>query len=186
MRAVQMTMILSGPGGPRSHDRSSCAFAAGDEVWVAEAELAVEQGAAVGGHDLAARRLEHALARCGVPFVGRAEARINVGLALGDQAELQRRAGLDALGYGKPVVAEPDVEVAVDRVAAARARDQPFRRRLARPDRRKGAAALALVGAELAIAAPHRVGRGCQHDAKRRLAVLDQRDIDRELAVPLD
>src|SRR5256885_8025997 len=45
----------------------------------------------VGGDDLAAGRLEHALGRRRVPFVGRTEARIDVGLALGDQAELERR-----------------------------------------------------------------------------------------------
>ena len=50
---------------------------------VAEARLAVGQRPAVGRHDFAARRLKHALARGGVPFVGPAEARVDVGLALG-------------------------------------------------------------------------------------------------------
>ena len=58
---------------------------------IAEARLAVGERPAVGRHHLAARRLEHALARGGVPFVGRPEARIDVGLAFGDQAEFQRR-----------------------------------------------------------------------------------------------
>src|SRR5436305_19778 len=90
---------------------SSRALAAGDEVRIAEARFAVAEGTIVGGDDLAARRLEHALARRGVPFVRRTEARVDVGLALGDHAELQRRARLDALGDGEAVVAKPDVEV---------------------------------------------------------------------------
>src|SRR6185503_7845274 len=105
---------------PRRDRRSSPRVqSAGDEMRVAEARLAIDQRLAVGRHDLAARRLEHALAGGGIPFVGRAEAWIDIGLALGDQAELERRARLLALGDGEARVAEPDVEIAVDRRAAA-------------------------------------------------------------------
>src|SRR5262249_47243540 len=81
--------------------------------------LAIAERPPVGGDHLAARRLEHTLSCGGVPFVGRAKARVDVGLAFGDQAEFQGRAGLDAVGDGQALVAEPDVEIAVDRVCAA-------------------------------------------------------------------
>src|SRR5439155_25830779 len=116
--------------------------------------FAVAEGTIVGGDDLAARRLEHALARRGVPFVGRTEARVDVGLALGDHAELQRRARLDALGDGEAVVAKPDVEVAVDGMAAACGRDQPIGRRGAGLDRLEGCAFLALFGPQRRYSSP--------------------------------
>src|SRR6266852_7106188 len=123
---------------------SSQRLAAGNEMRIGETRLAVDQRPAVGRHHLAAGRLQDALAGRGVPFVGRAEARIDVGLALGDQAEFQRRTGLDALGDGETFVAEPDVEIAVDGMAAAGATSEAVGWRRARGDAGEGASLFAL------------------------------------------
>src|SRR5262245_38230982 len=50
---------------------------------------------------MSGRRLEHGLARRGIPFHGRAEAWIDVGIASGDRQELDGRAEARALGDGE-------------------------------------------------------------------------------------
>ena len=75
------------PGGTRS-------AAAGDEERVLEhGRLAVREGLAIEGLDGAAGGGEDGVAGGGVPFHGAAEARVEVGLAGGDKAELERAAG---------------------------------------------------------------------------------------------
>src|SRR4029079_8420070 len=65
-----------------------------DETCVAQATLglAVTELAAVGGDHRAACREQHGMAGGGVPFHGRAEARIDIGIAARDLQELQRGA----------------------------------------------------------------------------------------------
>src|SRR5690348_14733874 len=70
--------------------------APGEKAVVFEAGLAVGERRAVERRDMAAGGFEHRLAGGGVPFHRRAEARIEVALAGGDQAEFERAAALPA------------------------------------------------------------------------------------------
>ncbi len=89
--------------------------------------MAVGQGLAADRHDLTAGGFEDALARRRIPFAGGSEARIDVGSAFGDQAELKRRSCFQPLGDGEVLGAEPDIEIAVDRMAAAGAGREALR-----------------------------------------------------------
>jgi hypothetical protein len=64
----------------------------GDEAVVFEAGLAVGEGAAGQGLDAAAGGFENGLAGRGVPLHRRAEARVHIALAGGDDAEFERAA----------------------------------------------------------------------------------------------
>ena len=66
--------------------------------------VAVAERCAVERRDGAAGREQHGMTGGGVPFHGRAEARVDVGGAAGDGAEFQRRAGVGA--FGDTVAAE--------------------------------------------------------------------------------
>src|ERR1700675_4811522 len=73
-------------------------FPAGHEVRILEARFAIAERRAVECRDAAAGGLQHRLARRRIPFHGAAETGVEVGLAGGDQAELDRTAGDAALG----------------------------------------------------------------------------------------
>src|SRR5690606_6587466 len=71
--------------GWQSGAASGASGSARDEGRVREAGRAVEERRAVARGDPAARGGEHGVAGRGVPLHGAAEARVEVGLALGDQ-----------------------------------------------------------------------------------------------------
>ena len=142
----------------------------------------------VEAHHPAAGAEEHRLAGGGVPFHGAAEPGVEVGLAGGDEAELERGAGGAEVGDG---VAG---DVVVGRLVAVRlGGDDDEGGRVGRADAERGeraggraeGAGLLLraaggVGVEEAV-----LGRGVD-DAAGGDAVLDQRDVDGEVAAALD
>src|SRR5208282_1693442 len=78
---------------------ASRAAAPGEEAVVLEAGLAVGERVAGQGLDAAAGGFENGLAGRCVPLHRRAEARVEIGLAGGDDAEFQRAAAALALEY---------------------------------------------------------------------------------------
>jgi len=73
--------------------RCSRAPPAHDEVRIVESRLAVCELGAVERRDPPARRDDDGVSGGGIPFHGAAKPRIEIGDALGDEAELQRAAG---------------------------------------------------------------------------------------------
>src|SRR6185437_2351069 len=158
--------------------------AAGDEAGIAETGLAVEKRRAVERRHAAAGGEEDGVAGGGVPFHRRAEARVEVGLAGGELAELDRAAA-DAL-LGDLLADEEGGEFLVVLVRAAVDDDEPVGRRTPRGD---------LLGSARSAPAPRRAGTGAgigdteRRDvdhAEDRDAGADQPDVDGELAVAAD
>ena len=110
-----------------------------DEVRVAQRVLGVAQGGAVFGGDPPARGAKDRMAGGGVPFHGRAEARIDVGLARGQQTELQRTTGIFQFGQGAAI--EKRRQGLGVAVAPARQNRDAVRRHVADLDRLGRAAA---------------------------------------------
>ena len=167
------------------HPRKGASVAERDEVAVEQrVALVVAQRAAARIQHRAARGLEDGLAGGGVPFAGRPEARIQVDPALGDPAELQRRTAAHHFAAGQriehaPGYARRDANGWRRSAAAPRpacACGSPRRRRAPRR------------GTRHAPRAPCQSApvTGCWITPERRDAILDQRDVDGELAVALD
>src|SRR5258708_25280407 len=111
------------PARPRSRSarlptRSSPGQAApGNEAGILEAALAVAKPAAVELGHAAAGGLDDGVTRRGVPFHGAAEARIEIGLAGGQDAEFDGAAG--ALDLAHPVVLQQRIQVPARMPAAS-------------------------------------------------------------------
>src|SRR5579863_2029381 len=101
--------------------------APGEEAVVLEAGLAVAEPGAVEGFDAAAGGFEDRLAGGGVPFHRRAEARVEVALAGGDQAEFEGAAAQPPLPHR--VGLQKFAEAAAVLVRAAVHDDEPVFRR---------------------------------------------------------
>src|SRR5215831_11160791 len=101
------------------------AAAPGEEAVVLEAGLAVGERGAVQCFDPPAGGFEDGLAGRGVPFHRRAEARVEVGLAGGDDAEFERAAA--ALALAHRIIGEKLGKPAAVLVRAAVDDDEPVR-----------------------------------------------------------
>src|SRR5439155_17881964 len=123
---------------------TSGAATPGDEAVVLEAGFAVGQGGAGQGFDAAAGGFENGLAGRGVPLHRRAEARVHIALAGGDDAEFEGAAA--ALARLDRISRQKLGEPAAVLVRAAVDDDEPVGRREARLDRLGGAAAAAAGG----------------------------------------
>src|SRR5437870_2327136 len=163
-------------------DRSGAA-APGEEAVVLEAGFAVGQGGAGQGLDAAAGGFENGLAGRGVPLHRRAEARVEVALAGGDDAEFERAAA--ALARLHRIILQKFGEASAVLVRAAVDDDEPVRRRARMDPLGRAATAAAGRGARTARGVGQ-VDRRPVHDAEYRPPLLDKRDQNRELIVPGD
>lgn len=117
-----------------------------------------------------------------VPLHRASEARIDVGFAFSDPAELQRAAGSDALVHALGVEERLGLGIAVRLRGDG---DHPAVR--PRPDRdHRLAQRIAMPCADARRAPPGFAQRGRGNDPEDGLSVLDQADIDGELATAAD
>lgn len=158
----------------------------GEIAVVALPALAVGEGAAVERAGFSACRPQHGVAGGGVPFHGAAEAGVDIGKALGNEAEFQRRA---------------DRGAGVDAVIVEEARGL---RRIVRATGDSGQCCAAAAAADIlsagdgvvicrgeafgAVVDGDEAGRegGCIDDAGNRYAVPDKGDVDGELVAAGD
>ena len=157
--------------------------APGEKAVVLEAGLAVGKRLASKGLDAAAGGFEDRLAGCGVPFHRRAETRVEVGFAGGDDAEFKGAAAAFARLYW--IILQKLGEPAAVLVRTAVDDDEPVRR-TARANR-LGPATLPPTDCRTRPASGvGQTDRRPVHDAEHWPALLDKRDQHRKLAVPGD
>src|SRR5690606_1430180 len=132
--------------------------------------------------DRATGLLQYALAGRGVPFGSRTEAQVQVRVAGRDAQELQRRTHRELLARAEPRE-QRRLALRTVRAAAGGARRRGTRPRLDAPRRFAGVRDPRPTALPCAreFATDRRL-----HDAEHRTRRVDERDVDRELAVALD
>src|SRR5262245_35794868 len=137
------------------------------------------------GND-ASRRAQNRVARCGIPFHGRAKARIEVCLSFGDGTEFERGASRSPLLYGKACKICLGCWI---RVRPAHDCRQSLARRLpgsngaAHGRQRQGGTRRDVASTGTGAAEPELSERWRKNRSCAGRAINDQRNIDRELAV---
>src|SRR6185503_13624559 len=142
--------------------------------------LAVSEWTAVRSVHQAPRCEQNGMARGGIPFACRRRARIDVGLALCEDAKLERRTDGDVVA-----VADCSLEIVHRRLIEVRLRRDGGHDLSARPGRNCDAP-LPFVE-PCAIADPPAMessGGRRKNDSQLRRAILDQADVDRVIVPP--
>jgi hypothetical protein len=155
--------------------------APGEKAFVLESGLVIGERSTGESFDPAARRFEDGLPSGCILLHRRAEARVEVGFARGDHTEFERAAVFLALAHG--IAREKLGEASAVVMRAAVDDNETIRRRRADPNR-LGLAAITSAGRGPRSASD--VGdadRRTMNDPQDRDPVLDETDIDSELAI---
>ena len=154
------------------------------EPRVLESRFSVTQRLAVlQPHDAPARRGQHRVARCDIPFHGSPEARVEICATLGEHAEFERRACLDSRGHRATL--QPSIERRAVTMRSAFHHGQalggngstgngpPF-------------SLLLFERAERSGSGIERIEGGREDDSEHRLSRANESDIHREFAIATD